>query len=182
MQFNVAQLLKESTGSTRNYEFIEEFIGSGRVADRVEGQLNLIKTHQGILARVKLGVRVTAGCSRCDNEFPRTSQLRIEEEFFPATDLRGGGRVDGPQDPDAFLIDRHNVLDLSEVVRQSLIADQPMKPLCSTDCRGLCQVCGANLNASDCRCTGSGIDPQWGALAELLSRNTGRETQAIKRN
>ena len=173
MQYNVAQLLKESTGSTRSYKMIEEFTSSWRVAESIEGQVSLLKTHQGILARVDLEARVTAGCSRCDNEFLRISKLRIEEEFFPATGRLGGDR---PEDPDASLIDEHNVLDLAEVVRQSLIAEQPMKPLCSTDCRGLCQVCGGNLNVSHCRCSRSRIDPRWGALADLLPRNTGRNT------
>ena len=182
MQYNIAQLLKESTGSTRSYNMIEEFTNSGRVADRVAGQLRMLKTHQGVLVQVELEAWITDGCGRCDNEFPRTSELRIEEEFFPATILNDDGGIEAFDDPDTFLIDEHNLLDLSEVVRQSVIADQPMKPLCSTDCRGLCQVCGVNLNIDDCQCSDSQVDPRWGALAELLPRNNDRATRSTKRN
>jgi len=182
MQYNVAQLLKESTGSTRIYNMIEEFTSSGRVADRVEGQLKLLKTHQGILVQVKLGAWVTDECSRCDNEFPRTSEFLIEEEFFPAAIVNDVGGIDALDDPDAFVIDEHNLLDISEVVRQSVIADQPMKPLCTIECRGLCQVCGVDLNVDDCSCNDSQVDPRWAALAELLPRNNGRGKRPTERN
>jgi uncharacterized protein len=52
--------------------------------------------------------------------------------------------VDVPEDePGAFTIDRNNILDLEEAVRQYSTLAIPMKPLCREDCPGLCPVCGA---------------------------------------
>ncbi len=175
MKYNVAQLLKEPMGSTRSYVVTEAFAGWGSVADRIEGLLTVLKTHQGVLVRLNLDVWFSSLCSRCNGEFPRSSQLFIEEEFFPTTDPQTGHRLSHPDDPDALQIDDHNILDVSEVVRQTVIADQPMKPLCHPDCRGLCQICGTNLNANECRCGDTQIDPRWGALAALLPIESGEQ-------
>jgi uncharacterized protein len=45
-------------------------------------------------------------------------------------------------------------IDLQEEVRQSLALALPLKPLCRTDCRGLCPHCGKNLNQALCDCAG----------------------------
>ncbi len=43
-------------------------------------------------------------------------------------------------------------LDLDELVRSLVVLSLPMKNLCREDCKGLCPVCGHNLNESDCGC------------------------------
>jgi uncharacterized protein len=43
----------------------------------------------------------------------------------------------------------------------------PMKPLCAEDCKGLCPVCGTNLNRGTCQCQRSWDDPRFAALKNL---------------
>jgi uncharacterized protein len=43
-------------------------------------------------------------------------------------------------------------IDLLELVRESLILEVPMQPLCREDCAGLCSKCGVNLNERKCDC------------------------------
>lgn len=43
-------------------------------------------------------------------------------------------------------------VDISEDIRQELILDFPVKPLCRPDCKGLCPKCGKNLNIEKCSC------------------------------
>jgi uncharacterized protein len=40
----------------------------------------------------------------------------------------------------------NNMLDLEEVVRQSILLTLPIQPLCRPDCKGMCLTCGENLN------------------------------------
>lgn len=47
-------------------------------------------------------------------------------------------------------------LDLTDEVRQSIALAQPMKTLCRSDCKGLCEVCRENLNLADCGHLGEG--------------------------
>ncbi|MDR1952740.1 MAG: hypothetical protein LBQ37_04435 [Elusimicrobiota bacterium] len=46
-------------------------------------------------------------------------------------------------------------VDMREEVRQLLILDMPMKPLCDKDCIGICPVCAKRNNKNDhCLCAG----------------------------
>jgi len=62
-------------------------------------------------------------------------------------------------------------LDIYDVVREDVILEMPTKFLCSEDCKGLCPVCGCNLNHSQCDCDASVPDPRFDALRALLEDN-----------
>ena len=174
MQYNVAQLLKEPIGSMRSYQVEETLAGPLRITDRVAGPVHMVRTHQGILVNADLDVESVLACSRCLGEFARPSTLHIEEEYFSMADVKSGKKLDlSPDDDEVSLIDEDHVLDLSEMMRQYAISDLPLKPLCRTDCKGLCRVCGANLNKVNCGCATGQIDPRWGALAGLLHPEKG---------
>ena len=170
MQYNVAQLLKESMGSTRGFRVAEGPVEGLPGVASVSGSARMVRTHRGVLVNASLEVETALTCSRCVYDFDRRSTLHIEEEFFPAIDLWTGRRtVVSPEDAeDGLLIDDEHVLDLTEVTRQYVIAEQPMKPLCCPDCLGLCPECGADLNRSACVCREEAMDPRWQALAGLL--------------
>ena len=63
MQFNVAQLLKEPIGSTRNYQLDEKFTGPHRYAEAASGLVHMLRTHQGILVRATVDVTSILMCS-----------------------------------------------------------------------------------------------------------------------
>jgi len=43
-------------------------------------------------------------------------------------------------------------LEVDEEIRQEIILNWPMKPLCKDDCKGICPGCGKNLNIEECSC------------------------------
>ena len=53
------------------------------------------------------------------------------------------------------------------MVRDALLLDLPLVPLCRSDCAGLCPTCGANHNAVACDCATDEPDPRWAALRSL---------------
>lgn len=170
MQYNVAQLLKEPTGSTRSFQLDETFTGAERIVDRAQGQVCLLRTHQGILVTATLNIQNTLACSRCLREYTSRSTIPVEEEFFPTIDINTGRSLLPPANAEeALLIDPIHVLDLIETLRQYVLAYAPMKPLCRDDCRGLCQLCGANLNQGICDCITAQPDTRWGTLASLFN-------------
>jgi uncharacterized protein len=171
MQYNVAQLLKEPIGSTRTYPLEETFDGAQRITDRVKGQLQLLHTHQGILVTAQLDITVTLTCGRCLNPLTRSSIITIEEEYFPTVDITTGRNLPLPESAEGALrIDSHHILDFTEALRQCVITDEPMKPLCQEDCRGLCQICGTNQNYGKCNCEPQQIAPRWRVLVALLNQ------------
>jgi len=170
MRYNVAQLLKEPTGSSRIYELNETFTDAERELDRVQGPVHLIRTHQGILVTATLEIQTTLACIRCLGEYKRSSAIIVEEEFFPSRDISTGRSLPPPPDADdALRIDPNHALDMTETVRQYVIADAPMKPLCREECQGLCPVCGTNLNRLTCSCVTVHPSSPQGSLASLFN-------------
>jgi uncharacterized protein len=45
-----------------------------------------------------------------------------------------------------------NFLGVDQVVREQVVLNVPMKSLCTQECKGLCPLCGCNLNAEKCSC------------------------------
>ena len=162
MHYNLAQLLKEPTGSTRDYEIDGSFTGPENCSDRAQGWVRIIRTHQGMLVRAKLETQVKLTCSRCISEFEYLSSLIMEEESFPTVDPMTGRKTEPSEEAEGVIhLDDQHVLDMSEVVRQYVLTEVPIKPLCREECLGLCQECGSNLNEEKCRCDSASVDPDW---------------------
>jgi uncharacterized protein len=138
MQINVSKLLKEPVGSERDYQvngtvnIMEN--GEGKA---VQGDVKLTRTNRSILVKGKLNTTIEIACSRCLEMFTYPLVLDFEEEYFPTNDIASGAALPPPDEPSCFTIDEHQVIDLTEAVRQYALMATPMKPLCREDCAGL---------------------------------------------
>lgn len=172
MRYNVAQLLKSTTGATRTYKLHEDISNIDPAVTpltSLDGSVNLIRTGDGILAMGDLYTTIELTCSRCLEVFSKSLRFRVEEEFIPTIDLLTGARLPLAQANDtATIIDSHHVLDLTEVVRQDLILAVPMHAVCRSGCKGLCPNCGQDWNEGDCKCAPQELDPRLAALRQLL--------------
>ena len=68
--------------------------------------------------------------------------IAIEEEFLPALDLATGKPVPIDAEPDVARLSDHHEIDLAPLVRDELVMAEPIAPLHSPDCAGLCVECG----------------------------------------
>ena len=73
------------------------------------------------------------------------------------------------EDNDDIIIVAGYTLDLFSLVRDDILLEMPIKHLCSEDCRGLCPVCGQNLNEGSCGCKREAVDPRMAVLDQLLT-------------
>lgn len=171
VQINVSQQLKSPIGTKRNYQVSEmvDIDGNNRL---VQGEVELTRTERSLLVQGVLRTEAELACSRCLSVFSCPLTLDIEEEYFPTTDVVSGTALPLPDDPDSFTIDKHNILDLTEAIRQYMLLAIPMKPLCYEDCAGLCPTCGHNLNQSPCNCPPQHADPRWSKLFNLAGADT----------
>jgi len=62
-----------------------------------------------------------------------------------------------------------NRLEFDPYIYENLVVDIPMAIACGDDCKGLCSVCGANLNREKCRCSAN-ADTRWNELRKLRDR------------
>ena len=171
MEYNVAQILQEPTGSVRHYEVQEEIIDLGDVqAKHLKGWLKLTRTNSGIWIQGRLEMDVSTQCSRCLEDFNAPLATEITEEFSPTVGPKAGSAKVGPatDEEEAFLISLTNVLDTREAIRQSIVSILPMKPLCKQECVGICPHCGVNSNEVQCHCNVTRTDSRWERLLELL--------------
>ena len=49
-----------------------------------------------------------------------------------------------------------------------ILSGWPEKVLCREDCKGLCKVCGQNLNTGSCDCEEPGLDPRMSVVRDLF--------------
>jgi len=168
MKINVAQLLRASIGSVRDYEIkqVIDITGDG-VDSLVQGKVRLMRTNRSILVKGALATGVELTCSRCLGSFKCPLKMNLEDEYYPTADVDTGAALPLPDEPGCFTIDQQHVLDLTDAVRQYALLAIPMKPLCKEDCAGLCPFCGHNLNQGPCGCPTKAADPRWAELSKL---------------
>ncbi|MCO6453660.1 MAG: DUF177 domain-containing protein [Caldilineales bacterium] len=175
LQFNVAGLLKGPVGGVRQYDLhvptseLDQIEESFDVTGPFEGSVNLLRTADTVLARAHGTTTVRLECARCLEPTDMPIAVKIEEEFWPSIDVNTGRPLHERGDDEALIIDEQHILDLTEVMRQSLLVALPIMPLCRDDCQGLCPTCGVNRNLQTCDCVDVDTDPRWAALGALLS-------------
>lgn len=171
LEFNVATLLQEPIGSTREYEIDEQL---GKIdpnlvpVEPAQGHVKFMRTHEGILVQGELASVFELECTRCLTTFHMPLTIEIEEEFRSVIDLETGATLPvAPEESDTVIGEKH-ILDLTEVVRQLFLLAVPTMPVCTPNCKGLCPQCGINLNEESCECVVEMRDPRWSKLAALL--------------
>ena len=160
LRMNVADLLRRP-GSTREVHLevpVTELENpSARVDpdDPLTIDLRLASLSAAIVASGRVRGRWRAVCSRCLIPLEADFDLRLREVF-----------EDDPVEEETYpLVDAQ--IDLEQPLRDLVVPDLPIVPLCDPDCLGLCPSCGANRNEGHCGCDAPVPDPRWDALRNL---------------
>ena len=175
---NVAQLLLEAAGSVRQFDFAEPLPDPTHdlhLRGPIRGHARLIRTSRGVLVHSDHVAQATLECARCLEDALATIEGSIDEEFLATTDIRTGLPValDEPLESDTPIIDEHHVIDLDEVLRQNILTNLPLAPLCEALCPGLCPTCGERLGPAHSPHPGERAEPTsagnpFAALAGLI--------------
>ena len=121
----------------------------GRFHTSVEVEARLDKASRQMFLTTAIHAAARFECDRCLDEFERG--LDTGYGMFYVYDEAEAGKY--PDDevtvigPDAVHI------DITDDVRQLILLAVPLKLLCDEECKGLCPVCGTNLNHGTCRCS-----------------------------
>lgn len=171
---NVSGLLKENVGATRTFDLAGSTLqlDSEMQAHELSGSVRLLRIRKGVLAEGQVAGDVTLECSRCLEPLHTRIEAPFEGEFRPSVDIQTGlpaeALEEGESEDDFFRITPNHMLDLNEPVRQMLLLGLPIKPVCRSDCAGICPQCGVDLNAGGCGCVRDTGDSRLAALAVLL--------------
>ncbi len=118
--------------------------------------VRLESVHEGILATGDIVTEAHTVCSRCLEDMTAEVAESFQELF-----------VYGQPGEDEFSVDGDSI-DLEQVVIDSVVLNLPFKPVCSADCKGLCQECGFRLQEDPSHSHQAPVDSRFAALAELL--------------
>lgn len=119
-----------------------------------------------------LRTTVQFSCGRCLEPYKVAIALDIDLMYLPYRVNSGEGEFVVSDDDLSSAFYREAQIDLGQLVREQLQLAIPMKPLCSSDCCGLCPVCGISLNVDSCDCETSWVDPRLEGLRALLPRGS----------
>ena len=193
MEFNVAQLMKEATGASREFDLDDDITnldGGLTPLSNLTGNLELLRIHSGVLATGDFRVELSLQCGRCLEPVSIPVSVEFSESFRPLTDIQTGrflspeefeGQAEDLTD-EALLIDAQHILDISEVVRQNIWLSIPIVAGCGyiDPASGAADpnACPKYLNllsesaladppGKQTLSEAKGIDPRWEALLAL---------------
>jgi uncharacterized protein len=163
-------------------EQVDAIVSGDPAGYRAQGPAHLDaklrKSGRRVLLEAKGEVALGAPCGRCLVPSTLTVPLQFGLTFVPADeyalpdgggDDRGQGEVAGsfePKQADEETFTGREV-DLDPVVREQLLLALPTYPVCRDSCKGLCPVCGTNLNDKECGCDRKVPDPRWAGLEKF---------------
>src|SRR5258708_19128203 len=102
-------------------------------------EVKLEEVSEGVLVTASVMADLAGECARCLEEFTSSVQVSFQELFAS----QAGGSGD-----DGYLLDG-DLLDLEPALRDALVLELPLSPLCAADCAGLCVQCGIRLADAD---------------------------------
>ena len=103
-------------------------------------------------------------CSRCLEEVPTKVHFEVDREIL----LENDNTDDEEMDDTDYLIGFD--LDVDKFIYREILVNWPMKVLCNDDCKGICKVCGMNLNKGDCNCQRTELDPRMAAIQDVFNK------------
>lgn len=115
-------------------------------------------------------------CSRCLEPFEWPVNAEFDLRYQPRTQNTGDGERQIEEDDLTTAFYENDEIDLGQLMLEQFYLSLPMKPLCEEGCKGLCPVCGTNLNRATCECDRDWKDPRLEALRALSTRPTTRES------
>jgi uncharacterized protein len=170
---NVAPLLKEPVGAQ-----VEFHVGEDPIDERgdnaglreagatsIAADIQATHTNPGAYLEGGADARVEVECSRCLRSFETPVHADFAEQYYQTIGVMNGEALSEPP-RDSKTIGSDFKIDLTPLLREELILATPLAPLHAPDCKGLCTVCGRDLN-TDPHSHDDAIDARWARLEAL---------------
>ena len=154
-EFNYSELSEELELSVDGIEFPEP----------IEVEITGSMSGDELIFQGTVITKLEIECARCLDNYEAEISSKLQ---FVVQLLESSQPHDSDDDDFVVLPKTAQEYDISQRVREAILLELPLKPLCSETCLGLCPMCGANLNESDCDCMPDKIDERWDPLSQLF--------------
>lgn len=145
-------------------ECFESRMGSYEIVEKSPAAFTFTNIGEG-KARMEgsISLKFRAACDRCLTEVSVTLELDFDRVVAsPDVD------TEGEEIDDLGFMEGYH-LNVETFVYGEIMGNWPAKILCKEDCRGICPVCGQNLNIRDCGCDTFVPDPRMAAIQEIFN-------------
>jgi len=128
----------------------------------VHANLHLTRVRSGIIMDGSIQTLVELTCVRCLKRFEQEIEAEIHEAYsLPGMEHNFEGF------DDIYLIEAGSDINIEPALHSNVVVSIPANPICSVECKGICPVCGANLNEESCSCREEKLDPRLEILKKL---------------
>jgi len=134
----------------------------------VQGHLRVTKVGAVVVVSGNIEADVELHCSRCLKDFRAQLTIPFEAIYHPLEHLKEDDKHELKVDELDMGFYSQDELDLLDLIKEQIMLNLPMKPLCNDLCNGICLQCGADLNVATCSCSTKEIDPRLETLKKLL--------------
>lgn len=160
-RLNVGFIVHEEVGYSHEFpfDFDKVQLAEDLTLSQFEGLATIGRTPQGLILQAKFSANTTLECVRCLTPFDYTLQWEMTELYaFNKKSVSESG----------LLLPEDAHIDLQPLVREYALLETPISPICRPDCRGLCPVCGEDLNQGDCGHQAAPQESPFSVLKDLL--------------
>jgi uncharacterized protein len=161
---------------TQKIEDLNEIYGEGQVRDFhfphfLDLDLTYYRAGSDLFFQGTFRGSFEGHCSRCLRQY--AFALDKQFEFVLSPDPRTADKKVGELSRDELGLSYYSgeEINLTPLIREQVLLALPTRPLCEEVCRGLCGICGANLNFEACTCSTTADDPR---LAIFRTLKVGR--------
>jgi uncharacterized protein len=171
-----ADLPREFVDSALRGEPPTEFHAGGAAHVRAR----LTKIGRSVLLQSRFTVPLEGQCKRCLKKVRLDEPIDLTLTYVPREAAppepprrpghdRGEAETAATFDPETVDEEPYSgkTIDLAPALREQILLAVPPSPLCDEACKGLCPTCGKDLNAGDCGCEKTTLDPRWAALKSI---------------
>lgn len=163
LRLNVGFVVAQSAGFSRDipFDLPQINIPPDLSLSGLIGVACVTRTPQGILLQVDAKALIDLECVRCLTGFQQALNINFTELYaFSQRYVTDSG----------LIMPETGVIDLAPLLREYILLEIPISPLCRPDCKGLCPICGNNLNESTCNHEDDSGDPRLASLKVLLDK------------
>ena len=130
----------DNPGQAFHAEFAEELDTYEYKFSTIELKADYIYTGEQLLLKGRINTVFKTNCALCLAETDYPIEIEVEERFVRQ------------EKSDEFYCFSGEQISLDKMVTDNILLNLPAKVICKPDCKGLCPVCGMNLNTGSCAC------------------------------
>jgi|TARA_B100000579_G_scaffold139570_1_gene113444 uncharacterized protein len=167
IEFNLFRDDLESGLNHQSFEVQANNLDDGALSfsnDKIQCYLSSEKQWHGFLLKGEISFSFLVLCDRCVSKYEDKQNSSFEIVLTDNNDLLQ------KKSDDILRFDKsEKLIDIGPLIRDQILMTEPIKKVCNSDCKGICQYCGQNQNENSCNCDNKQpTDDVWENLKQFV--------------